>query len=340
MIHIKKNDETKRVIFHYYDTRTCKLNIMPNLSDLSKRTTNNLDTDYKAEVIAASLIEQGIDPDSVTIIRKGIARRGISTEVENVYQKFSEYDLLEYLCIDANKEGMYDMLPQNIFHQPVKKNRDKDKEDIMEEIRLHRSEEFFARKFFHLFELIADRTLTNAYLFEAKYDRKISNSEFTALFTQYWPVLKILTLKQSVFFMSVIPLLHRIRSHYRNMEQALSHILEVPVKISTIKLPAKNSKQNFESHVGKNRMGVNFVLGKQFDDAIYDLKLTIGPISTATMKNYLETAKGYKVLENLCEIFLPAHAFIVKDFIIDPQDSLFVLSDVSSSTFLGINSFI
>ncbi len=41
------------------------------------------------------------DPDSITIVRKGIARRGISTEVESVYQKFSDYDLLEYLCIDT-----------------------------------------------------------------------------------------------------------------------------------------------------------------------------------------------------------------------------------------------
>ena len=65
---------------------------MPNLSDLSKRTTNSLETDYKAEVVAASLIELGIDPDSATIIRKCIARRETSTKVENVYQKYSELD--------------------------------------------------------------------------------------------------------------------------------------------------------------------------------------------------------------------------------------------------------
>ncbi len=313
---------------------------MSKLPNISKATINSLDTDYKAEVVAASLIEQGADPDSITIIRKGIARRGISTDVEKVYQQFSEYDLLEYLCIDTNKEGMYDMLPQGVFHQPEKKNREKDKEDIMEEIRLHRSKEFFVRRFFHLFELIADRTLTNAYLFEAKYDRKISHKEFSDIFTQYWPILQEFTLRQSVFFMHTIPLLHRIRSHYRNMEQAFSQILEIPVKISTIKLPAKKSDRFFESEMGKSQLGVDFVLGKQFDDAIYDLKLTIGPISAETMKNYLETAKGYKILEKLCEIFLPAHAFVVKDFIIDPKDSEFILSDDTHATYLGINSFI
>lgn len=314
--------------------------MISNLPDISQRTTNSLDTDYKAEVVAASLIEQGVDPESVTIIRKGIARRGISTEVEEVYQKYSEYDLLEYLCIDANKEGMYDMLPQGIFHQPIKKYGTKDKEDVMEEIRIHRSEEFFARKFFHLFELISDRTLTNAYLFEIKYDRKTSHPEFTDLFNRYWSVLKLLTLKQGVFFMHIIPLLHQIRSHYRNMEQAFSLILDAPVKITEIRLPAKKSKRNFESNIGKSEMGVDLVLGKKFDDAIYDLKLTIGPISATTMKNYLKTTKGYKILEELSEIFLPAHAFVVNDFIIDPQDSEFILSNDNNSTYLGINSFI
>jgi hypothetical protein len=59
---------------------------MPNLSDLSKTTINRLNTDYKAEVVAASLIEQGCDPELITIVRDGIARRGITTEVEKIYK--------------------------------------------------------------------------------------------------------------------------------------------------------------------------------------------------------------------------------------------------------------
>lgn len=308
--------------------------------DISKATINSLETDYKAEVVAASLIEQGVDPDLISIIRKGIARRGISTEVEKIFLEYSEENLADFLCIEANKEGMYDMLPQGIFHQPINKTTTKDKEDILEEIRIHRSEEFFARRFFHLYELITDRTLTNAYLFELKYNRKTSNPEFINLFTRYWPILKELTLKQGVFFMHIIPILHRIRTHYKNMQQALSYILDIPVKISEIRLPAKKSKTYFESRLGECRLGVNFVLGKQFDDAIFDLKLTIGPISALKMKDYLETSKGYKILESLCELFLPAHAFVVKDFIIDPEDSKFILSDDTHTTYLGINSFI
>ena len=35
---------------------------MSDFPDLSRKTTNSLDTDFKAEVVAASLIEQGSKP--------------------------------------------------------------------------------------------------------------------------------------------------------------------------------------------------------------------------------------------------------------------------------------
>lgn len=312
--------------------------------DISGKHHNTYETDYRAEVIAASLIEHGYDSDQIVIVREGIARRGISTEIEKVYEQYSLDDLMDYVYIRANKEGAYDMLPQGLFHQPTYKRTHKDMaadvEKALEEIKIHRTQEFFARKFFHLFELIADRTITKAYLFEHKYDKKQSHSEFTDLFVLYWPLLRQLTLKQGVYFMHIIPIIHRIRSDYKNIQQALSCILEVPVAITEIKLPAKHADSIFESRLGECRLGVNMVLGSQFDDGEYDLKITVGPIPAKTMRNFLKTAKDYKILESLCEMFLPVNTFYITDFIIDPEDSKFILSDENNETFLGINSFI
>lgn len=306
----------------------------------NKMIANTFDTDYRAETIAVSLIQQNVDAEQIHIVRDGMARRGVAKDVEKIYEVYSDYDLLDFIYIHINRESIYDMLPQGVFHQPIKRDVGKDKEDILDEIKVHRQEEFFARKFFHLFELIADRTITEAYLFERLYDKKTSCSEFTNLFIQYFPILQMLTLKQSVSFMYIIPILHRIRIHYKNTEQALSSILDLPVKIKKIKLPAKQTENLFESSLKNNRMGVDMVLGNQFDDGVYDLKLIIGPIPAKVMKDYLETAKGYKVLEALCDIFFPANLFVVKDFKISSEDSIFTLSDDKNETYLGINSFI
>lgn len=301
---------------------------------------NSLSTDFRSEVIIASLIEQGMDPESIQIVREGTDRRNFSKDIEEISRHYSVEDLQDYFCVKVNREGMYDMLPEGIFHQSVHRRGEPDKEDLIDEIKVHREEEFFARKFFHLFEQAADKMLVDAYFHETKYDRKTTHREFVTLFEPYWPVLKELNQKQAVFFMHIIPVLHKIRTDFRAVEEAFSLILSVPVRITQVSLPAKKAERYFESQLNGHRTGTDFVLGNTFDDGELDLKLTVGPVSALRMRDFLETAQGYRILEELCDLFLPVNLFVVKEFKTAPEDSVFRLSDETETTFLGINSFI
>ena len=168
--------------------------------NLSQRHPNDLETDFRFEVIAAAAVERGYAPEQIRVIREGMDRRGISKDVEDVYQQHSAEDLMNYLFIKINREGLYDILPEGLFHTSTYKRSykdiDSDTERAMDEIKIHREQEFFARKFFHIFEEASDRMLTDAYLYEARYDRKISNKEFVDLFVYYWLLLKGLEHKQ------------------------------------------------------------------------------------------------------------------------------------------------
>ena len=309
-----------------------------NEYDITHRFHKSPETDYRAEVVAASMIDKGYDPEKIQIERAGTARRGFSNEIEEIYEQFSTHDLTDYLYIKANKEGLYDMLPAGLFHEPMyNKKFNKDKEELLEEIQVHRQEEFFARRFFQLFEIIADETLIGASLQEVRYSRKISHPEYVRLFEPYWQILKKLNQKQAVFFMHIIPILHKIRINRFSVAEALSYILDVPVEITEIKLSAKKADRHYESRMGANRLADGLVLGNSFDDGEYDLKITIGPISSMRMLNFLETAPDSLILDELCEIFLPVDKFVVKEYKILPEDSSFILAE---NTFLGINTFI
>lgn len=312
--------------------------------DLSQQLPNDADTDFRFEVIAAALVERGYDPEQIRVVREGMERRGISKDVEKVFQRYSPEELMDYLYINVNREGLYDMLPEGVFHKPTYKRTYKDQqtdvEKALDEIKIHREQEFFARRFFHIFEEASDRMLTDAYLYEARYDRKISHTEFVDLFFPYWPVLKELEHKQAVFFMHIIPILHKIRVDFKAVEEALSFILDAPIRILQTKLAAKKAARHYESRLGKSSLGVDFVLGDTFDDGENDLKLIVGPISADRMRDFLETAKGYRILEELCSLFFSINLTVVKEFIIDPKDCEFILSDDTHSTYLGINSFI
>lgn len=301
---------------------------------------NDTESDIKAEVVAAELIEQDYNPDQILIVREGDARRGFAKDIEKIYLQFSQQDLLDYLYIATNKASIYDILPEGLFHQPLRKKLNKDKEDILEEIRLHRDEEFFARKFFRLFEFEIDRMLIDAYLYESKYEKKVTHPNFVNVFIPYWPILKVLTREQSIRFLHIIPILHKIRNKYQEISDAISMVLDVPVKIENIKLPAKEARHFFESVIGENFLGIDWVLGKSFDDGVYDLKMTIGPIPANGMTYFLKSGMGDVVLEELCQLFLPADIFVVKEFKVSPEDASFILSEDNVFTHLGINTFI
>ena len=309
------------------------------LEGIGKRI-NLLDTDFMAETVAALLMEEGYEGDRIQIVRQGGARRAFAKEIEEISLYFSEHDLKDYLQIKTNRDGIYDVLPEGLFHQHKQKRFNQDKEEILEEVQKHRMEEFYARKFFQVFETEIDHALTLACLNERQYDKKASSQKYTDIFTPYWPILKLLNLKQRVIFMYMIPLLHEIRSNDNEIENVMSLILDVPVKIKYVKFPAKNAESYFESRLGECRLGIDCVLGKMIDDGQNDVLITIGPVSAKKMEYFLEPSAGNVILDNLCLLFFPGDAFIKKEFDIFPEDSAFILSDENTNTYLGINTFI
>jgi hypothetical protein len=301
---------------------------------------NVQDTDFMAETVAAGLIEDGFDSEKIQIIRQGEAKRAFSKDIEKINLHFSEHDLKDYLQITTNREGIYDTLPEGLFHQTKYAKFNRDKEEVIEEIQKQRMEEFHARKFFQVFESETDYSLTLAYLNERQYDKKTNNRKYSDVFVPFWRVLELLNIKQRAIFMNAIPLLHEIRSNDAEIENTISLIMGVPVKIKYMKFPAKNADSFFESTLGKCRLGIDFVLGKMIDDGQDDVQLTVGPISAKQMEYFLETADGNAILDNLCFLFLPCDTFVKKEFDIYPEDSAFILSYGNVNTYLGINTFL
>jgi len=313
---------------------------MNQLSDLDNIDLNidRFDTDFQAEAMVARLIEAGYDGEKIHILRQGHSRRAFAKDIADVKLHFSEHDISDHLHVKTNREGIYDMLPEGIFHESVHKKHNSDPEDVVKEVRQHRMEEFHARNFFQVFEMETDYALVLAYLRENEYDNKAGKSHYTDIFLPYWPVLKLLPLKQRALFMDAIPQLHRIRGNYDEIAKTMSMLLEVPLKIKEIKLPAKKADHIFESRLGECRLDVDFVLGNTFDDGQYDIQINIGPIPAKKMVDFLETSTGTIILDFLCMLLFSAQTFVVKEFKIYPEDSAFILDH--EDTLLGITTYI
>ncbi|MEN9917573.1 MAG: hypothetical protein RL662_9 [Bacteroidota bacterium] len=305
------------------------------------KQANDLFSDIKAEVIAASLIEQGYEQDRIFITRDGASKRGWKKDVAELQVQYSQFDLKDYLYIKSNRGSIYDILPEGLFHSTTNsKKLNRDKEDIINDIRYHRKEEFFARRFFQLFEVQMDSVSINAYLQEAKYDKKVSNPDFVNLFTSLWSIIKLLKREQAIFFLHTIPLLNKIRNQYDEIAQAMSLILDAPVNIKQVKIQHNDVGNEIQSELGTNRLGIDWILGRSFDDGLFDLKVSIGPISSEEMRNYLGNSNGCIILDYLCKLFLPGNMFVIKDYIIEQKQAVFKLTDSEHISYLGINTFL
>lgn len=111
---------------------------------------NQPDTDFKAEVVASGLKEGGYDAERTLISRRGDMRRGFSKDIQEIRSEYSHYDLTDYLYLHVNRRSIYDALPEGIFHKNLHQSGKVSKEQVLDEIRIHREEEFFARRFFKL----------------------------------------------------------------------------------------------------------------------------------------------------------------------------------------------
>ena len=116
--------------------------------DLSNILADTFDVDFKAEVIAAELIDNHVPAEQIMILMLGARKRAFSKDVDTVKDEMSDYNNKEYTLITTHKEGIYDMLPQGLFHSPTLPKNATTQKEVIDNIKKHRVEESNARRFF------------------------------------------------------------------------------------------------------------------------------------------------------------------------------------------------
>lgn len=303
-------------------------------------TGNSLDTDYKAEVIAAGLLEKGVPAEQVCILRRGDSERSFSKDISAIkVESFPPRP--EYLAIYTNRQGFYDNLPERLFHSSSGAPFRKKKEDILEEMECHRNEERKVREFFRPFEVAINSALVDIQLTERRIDKKQTNRDFVDMFGTYWPVLKRLPLERAILCMEVITMLADFTPTLKFTSELMGLLLDVPVeiRIETSSVTKINRKDILQ--LGKMRLGIDMVLGKTFDDGIGNLEIRLGPMSDEQIRYYCKGREGREILDHLQNMLLPADRISQVKFIPVLEEVRWVLSnDRKKASLLGVNTFL
>lgn len=307
-----------------------------------KLPPNTIDTDFRAELFAALLMEAGFDMEQIVMIRQGSCGGNLSKMIRSVAHR-SLFNVAEaqYIEIITGKPGIYDSLPEDLFHASAFPGQTKDKERILKEIKQHREEEFFIRRLFSLFENELDRGTIEAQLLELRYDKKNKYRNYVDTFSVYWPVINSMSIRNALLFINLVPHIHLIRNSLQEIGDALSLILDAPIKIRK-KTKQHGIKAGKPNRIRNMRLGVDSVNVGAFYDGESDLQIHIGDLPAFDVERFLSGNSSHKILMALIDIFVEANKeFDIKISVIPSERKAYLKStDNIYPCSLGVNTYI
>lgn len=301
---------------------------------------NTTETDYRAEVVASAFLSAGQKEGKVVIVRKGGSSKDVAKDIAKVNTEFSGLDMMEYLYIHTNRYGIYDSLPEGMFHQSQSRKRNRSRKDVLEDIRTGRTDEFHARRFFRPFEMVIDRLLIDARIYEQQFDKAYTYENLKVIFEEHWNILQHLSVKQTLLFLKAIPLIPESGCSFSLMASVMSVILDCPVKIEEGKKSELKVAEGDRSSLRDLKLGVNFVMGKAVRTDFPDLNIIVGPTGAKQVRDFQRNKNNLIILDKLIEMIIPFDRNTNVKYEVFETEKKFRLSDGAHKAYLGVNTTI
>ncbi|MBW6459067.1 MAG: hypothetical protein K0B08_00705 [Bacteroidales bacterium] len=252
---------------------------MKPTKNLAKSIKANI-SDIKAEVIMADLADRGMDADKMLVACKGLFRRNYEKDVANV--QFDQ--VIDYLVFQLSRDGLYDLLPEGLFHEMCIFSS-LGSEERRKQFARQKQEEANARKFFLPYE--------NEFLQQ----RVRIEQEIIRLHKDPLGAFKSLFSRKSIFpddyhrrFLKFYAFSGEIKGNIELTAAALSEILEKEVVArsyySDLRIDCPDDK-------GSNILGENFISSEGFIENQLYWEFTIVIDENAEIDRYAAMDKGF-----------------------------------------------
>ena len=246
-------------------------------------------------------------------------------------------DFIQHLLL----RSLYDALPEGIFHKNLYQSEKISKEQVLDEIRIHREEEFFARRFFKPFEISLDHMLVAFQNKERRIDEMNVHPDFVSIFSGQWPVLELLPTHLAVMLVHMLAYMEQITASLSKTGECMTILTGVPVHIKRGDKCVVEVDSCLIPKLGSCILGDDMVLGNSFADGTYQMLVEIGPLSARRMENFFPGAADSKILNALTELFLPSDKEIQIRYIIQQEDARFWLgTPIEQGAYLGISTYL
>ena len=309
----------------------------------SDQPVNSLTTDFKADLIAAELIENGIPADRVILFPLGGFQRSYRKDVEMVSEDYSDVDNKTFYLVKVHQDGLYDMLPEGLFHKPISTKNIASENEILAAIERHEVEEKDARRFFLPFEAAIYQLRVEMTLYENRLDKKGHYSDLLNIFADHWELFRYLNVQQSNIFLEALPLIHELRDEHKLIERLLEMIFDLSFSISLRSLAPVQALVPIASIMGENRLGVDLTTGnRNYSDGEDEIVVRIGPLTDQQMDDLRPGSRNDRMLKLFFDYLFPAHLEVSVELFQNPIQRMMRLMDKedTAKSILGFSTYL
>jgi type VI secretion system protein ImpH len=293
---------------------------------------SDYDNDFRAEVIAAEMVENGINPDRILILLSGSMKRTFRPDVTSIEDELSEYDHKEYTVIKTSREGIYDMLPEGLFHHATSHKNTQTHTEIIKGIKRRKQEEVNARKFFLPFETTINFLRMQMALYENRLDKRSHYDELVNIFSEQWEIFQYLDTRQANIFLLLLPILHNLRDDFGATETIFEAVFLLPVRVSLKTQLPFQPPERILSKLGDSVIGIDLTTGNEnYDEGTDEIHIHISCSNNKKLQQFMPGGRNDKILQLLCDYFLPVHLDTVITFEVETASKITRLAD--SETF-------
>ena len=303
--------------------------------DIKASYSFNQYPDLKVEFILGELMETGLDPEDVVVNALGIFKRRYGKDIAGGEVREYKTSKRQYLSLDINRNGIYDILPKGLFHQPQNRKTNISASEAIEEYKLQKRIETESRMFFLPFEQEIYRLLLLLESEERKSIFDVQNVLKNQVFIGFWGIPDIFNELQICNLLYILPLTSYIVGNYPLTKLCFESILNDRVEIddsSPLIHPFIETDHAVLNHV---YLGVSFVIENSFHEAAGSLAISIYPTREGDLVSYLEGGAKLKMLRFMFDYFLPFENDITINII---SEEIFVLTEDPHHARLGITT--
>lgn len=265
---------------------------------------------FKAEAVCASLMESGLDYTDIVTSYLGTFKKVFSSDISHFE---IEEGLGKKVNMFLNRNSIYDVLPEGLFHQSRGINSINSVSDAVAEHKRYKEEERDARKFFAPVEQAMFQFSLLAELEECKIRSTIYQGQFSEAFCNFWNIDPALPTAYRNRMLDLMPYASFIKCNKEATLTSLEYILDTKIVFESGYKSTSSNKKALKD-LNQIRLGIDSQLGNSLEESFPCWTFFLSNIKEKDLYLYIEGQPLNDILVRFTEIFLPFYVDVEFQF--------------------------